>query len=119
MSFSSNYRGFISGNTGGSLFFYCLHKISIDNHGYTVYSKYCQTGGDVGMRYYKFVINGVENVKSFKNSDSSPGVGVFQYGEHKIKISECSYKEKYCIWRRGKNKYTDVISRFVKEKRNG
>lgn len=22
------------------------------------------------MRYYKFVINGVENVKSFKNSDS-------------------------------------------------
>ena len=24
------------------------------------------------MRYYKFVINGVENVKSFKNSDSSP-----------------------------------------------
>lgn len=49
------------------------------------------------MRYYKFVINGVENVKSFKNSDSPPEVGVFQYGEHKIKISECSYKEKYCI----------------------
>lgn len=24
------------------------------------------------MRYYKFVINGVENVKSFKNSDSPP-----------------------------------------------
>lgn len=29
------------------------------------------------MRYYKFVINGVENVKSFKNSDSPPEVGVF------------------------------------------
>lgn len=37
------------------------------------------------MRYYKFVINGVENVKSFKNSDSPPEVGVFQCGEHKIK----------------------------------
>lgn len=46
------------------------------------------------MRYLKFVINGVENVKSFKNSDSSPEVGVFQYGEHEIKISECPYKEK-------------------------
>ena len=68
------------------------------------------------MRYLKFVINGVENVKSFKNSDSSPEVGVFQYGEHEIKISECSCQEKYCIWRRGKNKYTDVVSRFVKEK---
>lgn len=45
------------------------------------------------MRYLKFVINGVEDVKSFKNSDSSPEVGVFQYGEHKIKISECSYKK--------------------------
>lgn len=45
------------------------------------------------MRYYKFVINGVENVKSFKNSDSPPEVGVFQYGEHKVEISECSYKE--------------------------
>ena len=67
------------------------------------------------MRYLKFVINGVENVKSFKNSDSSPEVGVFKYDEHNIKISECSYKEKYWILRRGKNKYTDVISRFVQE----
>ena len=72
MSFSFNNREFISISTGGSLLFCCLHKISIDNHGYTVYSRYCQTGGGFEMRYYKFVINGVENVKSFKNSDSSP-----------------------------------------------
>lgn len=29
------------------------------------------------MRYLKFVINGVENVKSFKNSDSPPQRSVY------------------------------------------
>lgn len=85
MSSCFNYGEFISRNTGGSLFFCCLYEIFIDNYGYTMYSKYCQ-GGGFEMRCLKFVVDGIENVKSFKNSDSSPEVGVFQYGEHKIKI---------------------------------
>ena len=67
------------------------------------------------MRYLKFTIDGTENVKSFKNSDTLPAIGTFQYNSYDIEVSECSYKEKYCIWRRGKNKYTDVVSRFIRK----
>lgn len=116
MSFSSNiYREFIGEDTGGSLFFYCIHEISVDNDSYTMYTRYCQTGGDLEMRYLKFVVGNNEVARSLKNSEDMPVVGTVHYNGYDIEISECSYKEKYRIWRRRKCWLSDVVSRFIKE----
>lgn len=100
-------------------FFYCIHKISVDNDSYTMYTKYCQIGGDFGMRYLKFVVGNNEVARGFKNSESMPVVGTVHYDGYDIKISECSYKEKYRIWRRRKNWLSDVVSKFIKEGKYG
>lgn len=118
MSFSSNiYREFIGGDTGGSLFFYCIHEISVDNYSYTMYTRYCQTGGDLEMRYLKFVVGNNEVARSLKNSEDMPVVGTVHYNGYDIEISECSYKEKYRIWRRRKCWLSDIVSKYLKEAR--
>ena len=55
------------------------------------------------MRYLKFVVGNNEIVRGFKNSENSPVVGTIHYDGYDIEISECSYKEKYRIWRRRKS----------------
>lgn len=69
------------------------------------------------MRYLKFVVGNNEVARGFKNSEDMPVVGTVHYNGYDIEISECSYKEKYRIWRRRKCWLSDVVSRFIKEGR--
>lgn len=71
------------------------------------------------MRYLKFAVGNNEVARGFKNSESMPVVGTVRYDGYDIKISECSYKEKYRIWRRRKNWLSDVVSKFIKEGKYG
>ncbi len=67
------------------------------------------------MRYLKFVIGDNEVARAFKNNESLPALGTVHYNGYDIEISECSYKEKYRIWRRRKCWLSDVVSKYLKE----